>query len=268
MLLGGAIGHYEVSLTEEIFLVFLTCRPYNRLAAFACFCCVGTFHLLLLLFASDHCLYCSLQGTKCKKVSSNANLTPDCAKWFFPIGVSVRDNFVYMNGRVGIQWAGGCASKFEGGEQPGCGTQVYNNHVEVKKDSMCYSVDGKNLAKGSATNENRGYDQGGYGSNVTANTGHINRQKVQGGYLTTDGEGVLHQASSNSDMMYTLWNENNLEGGSSGYMLAYKLQEPSHNVITSNQVISSENIGCLAGNGGNCGKENECKDNHPKCVGF
>lgn len=168
---------------------------------------------------------------------------------------------------MGIQWSGGCSS-YSSSASAGCGTQVFNNHVEVKSGSTCYSVDGNSEAQGSSTNENRGYDQGGYGSNVTANTGHINRQKTPSGYYTTDGEGVLHQASANSDMMYTLWNEVNLLGGTSGYMLAYKLQEPSNNVITGNQVISGENIGCLAGNGGDCGKNNQCSDNHPKCVGF
>jgi len=208
------------------------------------------------------------EGKKCKQTSSNANLTPECARWFFSTGLTVRDNYVFQNGRPGVSFGGGCVQSAFGGAQPGCGTTVYNNHVEVKKGTTCYSIDGKTEAKGSDTNENRGYDQGGYGGNVTANTAHVNRQVTPGGFPTVDGEGVLHQASSNSDMMYTVWSGNDLQGGTSGYMLAYKLQEPSHNVIEDNRVISGQSIGCIAGNGGNCGKDNKCSGNSPKCSGF
>ena len=39
--------------------------------------------------------------------SSPGTLTPKCAPWYFSPGVVVRDNYVYMNGRVGISWSGG-----------------------------------------------------------------------------------------------------------------------------------------------------------------
>ena len=78
-----------------------------------------------------------------------------------------------MNGRVGVSWSGG-----GDGKTVGSGTQLYNNHVEVAAGTTCWSVDGKHKTKGSSTNENRGYNQQGYASNLTMNTGHINRQKA------------------------------------------------------------------------------------------
>ena len=200
---------------------------------------------------------------KCKQTSAGDGLVPKCAPWFFASGCAVRDNYVYQNGRVGVSWSGG-----GDGKTPGSGTAVLGNHVEVAAGTTCYSVDGSKLAGGSDTNENRGYDQGGFASNVTGNTGSINRQKTVDGYETVDGEGVLHQAASNCDGLRTVWDRNDLTQGTTGYMLYYKLTGPSDNVVTDNKVLSSERIGCEAGNGGNCGHHNECSGNKPKCVGF
>lgn len=53
---------------------------------------------------------------------------------------------------------------------------------------------------GHDTNENRGYE-----SNVTLNTGHINRQKAADtSYDTVDGEGVLQQAINGNDGLRNL----------------------------------------------------------------
>jgi hypothetical protein len=50
---------------------------------------------------------------------------------------------------------------------------------------------------GSDTNENRGYMLSGFCSNVTGNSGHINRQKAgTTPYETVDGEGILHQSEN------------------------------------------------------------------------
>lgn len=33
-------------------------------------------------------------------------LTPKCAPWYFSRGINIRENYVYMNGRVGVSWSG------------------------------------------------------------------------------------------------------------------------------------------------------------------
>lgn len=199
----------------------------------------------------------------CKQTSAGDGLEPECAPWYFLRGAVIRDNYVYQNGRVGISWSGG-----GDGKTVGSGTQVVNNHVEVAAGTTCYSVDGKNVAGGSDTNENRFANEAGYASNITGNTAAINRQMTPAGFETVDGEGVLHQAANNCDGFRNLWNDNDLTYGSTGYMAYYKLSSPSNNVITNNKVLSNEFLGCIEGNGGTCGKDNTCKDNSQPCKGF
>ena len=107
------------------------------------------------------------------------NCSYKAAPYMFPRNVVIRDNYVHQNGRVGISWSGGDGiNDGSSSTQIGYGTEVYNNHVQVEPNTTCYSVTGTKPTTGSDTNENRGYDQGGYGSNVTYNTGHIYRQNV------------------------------------------------------------------------------------------
>ena len=94
----------------------------------------------------------------------------------------------------------------------------------MAKGTTCWSVDGVHLSKGSDTNENRGFNQEGYACNVTANTANINRQLVSDGhYSTTDGEGILHQASSGNDAFRNVWHANDFSSGTSGPVFYYKL---------------------------------------------
>lgn len=163
-------------------------------------------------------------------------LTPSCAPWYFRRGLIIRDNYVYMNGRVGISWSGG-----GDGKTVGSGTLVYNNHVEVAAGTTCWTLDGKKKMKGYDTNENRGYDQKGYENNVTMNTGHINRQKAADtSYMTVDGEGILMQAIGGNDGLRNLWYKNNLLGGSTGYIVYYKLFN-----VEDNQIIVSQYMKCI-----------------------
>ena len=46
-------------------------------------------------------------------------VTPKCFPWYFRRGIVIRDNYVYMNGRVGISWTGG-----GDGKTVGSGTSV------------------------------------------------------------------------------------------------------------------------------------------------
>ena len=154
-------------------------------------------------------------------------LTPSCAPWYFRRGLVIRDNYVYMNGRVGVSWSGG-----GDGKTVGSGTQLYNNHVEVAAGTTCWSVTGSHIATGHDTNENRGYNQQGFSNNLTMNTGHINRQKAaDSGYMTVDGEGILHQAAGGNDGLRNLWYKNDLSGGSTGYLVYYKLFNVENNQL-------------------------------------
>ena len=163
--------------------------------------------------------------------SQPGTLTPSCFPWYFRKGLVVRDNYVYMNGRVGVSWSGG-----GDGKTVGSGTLIYNNHVEVASGTTCWTLDGKKKITGSNTNENRGYDQKGYENNVTMNTGHINRQKAADTpAMTVDGEGVLMQAVSGNDGLRNLWYKNDMSGGSTGYLAYYKLFNVEYN-----QIIVSE----------------------------
>jgi hypothetical protein len=196
--------------------------------------------------------------------SSPGKLSPSCAPWYFRRGLTIRDNYVYMNGRVGVSWSGG-----GDGKTIGSGTQLYNNHVEVAAGTTCWSVTGTRLAKGSDTNENRGYNQQGYESNLTMNSGHINRQKIPStSYLTVDGEGILHQASNGNDGLRNLWYKNDLSGGSTGYLVYYKLYNVEYNQLISNTAAEGFSIGVIIDTDHHNVQHNVCKDNHPKCTGI
>ena len=156
-------------------------------------------------------------GHQCPQ--DQGTLTPSCAPWYFRHGLVIRDNYIFMNGRVGVSWSGS-----GDGKTVGSGTLVYNNHVEVAAGTTCWSHNGVKKTTGHDTNENRGYDQKGYENNVTMNTGHINRQKAADTpYMTVDGEGILMQAVNGNDGLRNLWYKNDLSGGSTGYLVYYKL---------------------------------------------
>ena len=164
-------------------------------------------------------------GHKCP--SQPGTLTPSCFPPYFQRGLVIRDNYVYMNGRVGINYSGG-----GDGKTVGSGTRVCNNHVEVASGTTCWTLDGKKKMTGHDTNENRGYDQKGYENNVTLNTGHINRQKAADTqYETVDGEGILMQAVNGNDGLRNLWYKNDLSGGSTGYLAFYNLFNVEYNQL-------------------------------------
>jgi hypothetical protein len=86
--------------------------------------------------------------------SAWGSITPQCMPWLFPTGVTIRDNYVYQNGRVGVSFASGLPA--DKSTTIGAGAQVVNNHVEVAANTTCWTVDGSYMAGGSDTNENRG----------------------------------------------------------------------------------------------------------------
>merc|ERR1712232_901759 len=193
--------------------------------------------------------------------------SPSNSPFYFREGLVIRDNYVFQNGRVGISWSGGDGSN---GQNPGKGTQVVSNHVEVAKGTTCYSISGEKPTTGSSTNENRGYCLAGFGTNFTGNTGHINRQLIPGGaYMTVDGEGMLLQCSSGNNAVRNVLVGNDLSGGSSGYIGFYGLTSVTDNIIEGNKVNSDQKIGIMTGGSSPSkmtAKGNKCSHNTPKAV--
>ena len=197
------------------------------------------------------------------KVSPNPGLcaaTDKTFPWNFRQGLVIRDNYVFQNGRVGI-----CFGGSGDGKTTGSGMEVTNNHVEVASGTTLYSLDGEKKPGNAATNENRGYDQVGWENNVTANSGHINRQKiVDSQYMTVDGEGLLVQCEHGNNQFRNLWKGNDLSGGGSGYIAFWMNQQVEDNTIEDNKANSDQIIGFVTSQGDTV-KNNKCQGNEPKC---
>jgi len=150
--------------------------------------------------------------------------------------VIIADNYVHMNGRVGVIWtsndglgrlSGADARTTQLAPEPvlGSGVAVVRNHVETLGQTTCWSVDGSRMTHGSSTNENRGYDQQGTGSYVADNTGAVRRQRTtagcaQGSYMTVDGEGILQQIQDGAVAERNIWTRNDLRPSEYGPCVA------------------------------------------------
>jgi len=182
--------------------------------------------------------------------------------------VSIYKNYVFQNGRVGIMWqandglGGTMAGQAEGaGPVLGSSVAVVGNHVQVLAGTVLWSVTGSKLARGSDTNENRGYDQAGRsaatgnsGTWFEGNTGNINRQRVPDGsgcgvgkYETTDGEGILQQIQDGQVAERNVWRDNDLSFGAAGPMSLYALHAVADMVIVGNKVNAQNYIGIQNG---------------------
>ena len=209
--------------------------------------------------------YAKGPGSKCGTPNAFAGLYPACAPFNFRAGITIRDNFVAQNGRVGISWTGGADGAMCA---PGNGTQVFNNHVEVKAGTTCYTLNGDAEVGGADTNENRGYMNSGYCSNITANTGHVNRQKAGATpYETVDGEGILHQSENGNNAYGDFYVANDLSGGGSGYIGVWGLPLTNFTVFYNNTVNPDQNIGVLSIQGSDAiGAEVHCAGNTPPAI--
>ena len=209
--------------------------------------------------------YCKGPGSKCGTPNAFAGLYPSCAPWNFRKGIVIRDNYVAQNGRVGISFTGGADAAMCA---PGSGTQVLNNHVEVKAGTTCYTINGDKGVGGADTNENRGYMNSGYCSNMTGNTGHINRQKAGATpYETVDGEGILHQSENGNSAYGDLYVGNDLSGGSSGYVGVWDLPWVNYTSFIGNTVNPDQQIGVISIQGTDqVGAGVHCSGNTPPAV--
>lgn len=209
--------------------------------------------------------YAKGPGSKCGTPSAFAGLYPACAPWNFRSGITIRDNYVAQNGRVGISWTGGADTSMC---LPGKGTQVLNNRVEVKGGTTCYTLNGDKDVGGADTNENRGYMNSGYCSNITNNSGRVNRQKAGSTpYETVDGEGILHQSENGNNAFGDVYVANDLSGGSSGYIGIWDLPLVNYTSFYRNTVNADQLIGVISiQNGDQIGAEVHCSGNYPPAV--
>ena len=158
--------------------------------------------------------------------------------------VTIADNYVHMNGRVGVIWAsndglGAVPVRGGGSALQGSGVAVVRNHVETLGGTTCWSVDGVHLAHGSTTNENRGYNQQGVGSFVAENTGAVRRQATpdgckSGSYRTVDGEGILQQIQDGATAERNIWDRNDLRASEYGPIELYAVHAVLDMTITDN----------------------------------
>lgn len=206
------------------------------------------------------------------------------------MNVSIYDNYVHQNGRVGIMWQSNDGLASQSGSDdltPPLGTSValYGNHVEVEAGTTLWSVTGTKVAGGSDTNENRGYDQSGTsdsagnsGTHFESNTANVNSQKIPGsdcgsgpsGYLTVDGEGILQQIQDGEVAERNVWKNNDLSFGTKGPMALYALHSVVDMIITGNKVNANEKIGIFPGGStppnGTLIRNLECSDNIPPAI--
>ena len=169
------------------------------------------------------------------------HFSPETFPWMFRRGLVIRDNYVYVNGQVGISWSG-----MGDGVTRGSGTQVIENHVEVKAGDVLYTVTGSEIACGSSTNENRGYEMVGWESRVERNTGRINRQRIVNQlFHSNDGEGILQyqDVPDTSVARGNVWDGNDLSGGESGSIVYWNMSEVSNVTISNNAARPGQALG-------------------------
>lgn len=105
----------------------------------------------------------------------------------------------------------------------------------------------------------------GYCSNITGNTGHINRQiSGLGPYPTVDGEGILQQSENGGWGFGDVIVNNDLSGGDSGYIANWNLAWTNATTFIGNTVNPDQFIGVVLMKTDVIGKPGLiCKDNTP-----
>jgi hypothetical protein len=196
-------------------------------------------------------------------------LAPDCAPYLFPQDHTVTGNYVYNCGRVAFNIASGCADNAK--PTLGSGTQVTDNHSEHCNDGTCWTVDGKNICRGSDTNENRNVDITGYCANISSNSAHVYRQQVaHSQYDTVDGECILAQTENNSPAIAHAWTNNDCTHASAsplatGPIFFYKMITVSDSVVTGNANDAGQEMGAVFDASHNGWVNNVCKGNSQPC---
>jgi hypothetical protein len=135
----------------------------------------------------------------------------------------------------------------------------------VKAGTTALTVECISVAGGSDTKENRGYMKQGYCSNITSNTGHINRQNAgTGPYQSVDREGILQQSENGGAAYGDLIINNDLSGGDSGYIANWDLAWTNATSFTGNKVNPDQLIGVELQNSDTIGTPGLiCKDYSP-----
>ena len=109
--------------------------------------------------------------------------------WGFRKGIVIRDNYIFCTGR--------CAIAFTGD-----GTICANNVIRFKDNVWRPTATGRNITKGSSTNDNRAVQMRGWRWTVEANDYIVYRNwAADKKYKINDGEGLMHEDHVNSSVL-------------------------------------------------------------------
>jgi hypothetical protein len=114
--------------------------------------------------------------------------TAETHPWGFRKGTTIRDNYIFHTGRIGIGFGGD-------------GTVCAYNVTRLKKDIWRPTCTGVHASTGSSTNDNRAVQMRGWRWIVEGNDCEVYRNWcADKSYLINDGEGLMHEDHCNSDI--------------------------------------------------------------------
>jgi len=187
-------------------------------------------------------------------------VTPDCFPYYFASGITIRDNYIESTGKTAIIWSG------SGSYEPGSGPTIFNNFIMFQPNVTCYSLDGNSTCVGNSSNNNRGFDQSGYASNVNYNAAIVYRQTQLDGRLTSDGEGIIQSSVNGNNGYLSVW-INNVFTGDQGSAIFSNLESVIDCTVTGNDVNTFAEIGAIW-NGNHTVSGNQCINNAIPCIGM
>ncbi len=120
---------------------------------------------------------------------SGGDGTPETHPYGFRKGIVIRDNFICCTGRSAIAFCGD-------------GVVCADNVVHFKPKIPRPTVTGKEVSRGSSTNDNRAVQMRGWRWTVSGNTYEVYRNvAADGKYEINDGEGLMHEDHVNSTVL-------------------------------------------------------------------
>lgn len=113
--------------------------------------------------------------------------TPETHPHGFRKGLVIRQNYIYCSGHTAIAFCGD-------------GTVCAENVIRFPANLVCWTVTGKQQARGSSTNGNRAVEMRGWRWVVEGNDYEVYRNRVGGEsrIYINDGEGLMHEGHANS----------------------------------------------------------------------
>lgn len=160
---------------------------------------------------------------------SGPDRTPKTHPWGFRKGIVIRDNYVFCTGR--------CAISFTGD-----GTICSDNVIRFKDNIWRPTTTGANIAKGSATNDNRAVQMRGWRWTVEGNDYLVYRNwAVDKKYRINDGEGLMHEDHVNS----TVLDSRLINNKGNSYISIYKTAGINGLLVKGNNIRTSGGISAI-----------------------